>query len=178
MAEELYTPEEVATKLKLSKYTIYEMIKRGDLQAHRIGRGLRISAKQLEEYLNPDTSTRQAVNTFDALLLQTDTGTNAKLAGSEVLFHVSTALNGPVQVCIEPENIIISQTQLICSARNVHKGTVSSIIQQENRCMVILDIGVPLYIALTPYSVQEMCIKPGDTLYAIFKSMSVKVTGR
>ena len=47
MNEELFTPEEVAAKLKLSKYTIYEMIKRGDLEAHRIGRGLRISAKQL-----------------------------------------------------------------------------------------------------------------------------------
>lgn len=29
MAEEFFTPEEVAAKLKLSKYTIYEMIKRG-----------------------------------------------------------------------------------------------------------------------------------------------------
>ena len=44
--------------------------------------------------------------------------------------------------------------------------------------MVVLDIGIPLHVALTPYSVQEMGIKPGDTLYAIFKSMSVKVTER
>ena len=48
MAEEFFTPEEVAGKLKLSKYTIYEMIKRGDLEAHRVGRGLRISETQLE----------------------------------------------------------------------------------------------------------------------------------
>ena len=176
MNEELFTPEEVAAKLKLSKYTIYEMIKRGDLEAHRIGRGLRISAKQLETYLNPDTASNQTVNTFQALLIETDTGIYAKLSDGDVLFHVSTKLTGAVLVCIEPENIIISQTKLICSARNVHKGTVSSIMQQENRCMVVLDIGVPLYVALTPYSVQEMGIKPGDTLYAIFKSMSVKVT--
>ncbi len=38
--------------MKLSKYTIYEMIKRGDLEAHRIGRGLRISSEQLEGYLH------------------------------------------------------------------------------------------------------------------------------
>ena len=83
-----------------------------------------------------------------------------------------------MRVTIEPENIIISHTQLICSARNVHKGTVTAIRQQDNHCLLTLDIGVPLHVALTPYSVQEMEIKPGDTLYAIFKSMSVKVTAR
>ena len=36
--EILYTPEEIAQKLKLSKYTIYEMIKRGEISAHRIGK--------------------------------------------------------------------------------------------------------------------------------------------
>ena len=41
--EILYTPEEIAQKLKLSKYTIYEMIKRGEISAHRIGRSLRIT---------------------------------------------------------------------------------------------------------------------------------------
>ena len=177
MSEELFTPEEVAAKLKLSKYTIYEMIKRGDLEAHRIGRGLRISARHLERYLHQN---KIEENTFDAELLTTDQGTYAKLLQSnpEVLFHVSTNLTGNVQVSIEPENIIISQTKLICSARNVHKGTVSSVTQQENRALVTLNIGVPLHIALTPYSVQEMGIKPGDTFYAIFKSMSVKVTAQ
>lgn len=177
MAEEFYTPEEVAAILKLSKYTIYEMIKRGDLEAHRIGRGLRISAAQLEQYLHQNKTDD---NIFDAQLLQTDRGTYAKLlhCKEEVLFHVSTDLTGMVRVSIEPENIIISHTKLICSARNVHKGTVTAIRQDGNRCLLTLEIGVPLKVALTPYSVQEMEIKPGDTLYAIFKSMSVKVSAR
>ena len=91
---------------------------------------------------------------------------------------MSTNLTGLVRVSIEPENIIISHTKLVCSARNVHKGVVTSIEQQSNRCLLTLEIGVPLKVALTPYSVQEMELKPGDTLYAIFKSMSVKVTVR
>ncbi len=177
MAEAFYTPEEVAAILKLSKYTIYEMIKRGDLEAHRVGRGLRISAQQLDQYLYQN---KTEDNTFDAELVQTDTGTYARLLHSrgDVQFHVSTNLTGPVRVSIEPENIIISHTQLICSARNVHKGTVTAIAERGNRCLVTLDIGVPLKVALTPYSVQEMHMKTGDTLYAIFKSMSVKVTAR
>ena len=48
--EILFTPEEVAQKLKLSKYTIYEMIKRGEISAHRIGRSLRVTESQLEAY--------------------------------------------------------------------------------------------------------------------------------
>ena len=46
-----YTPEEVANLLKISKFTVYEMIKRGDLKAYRIGRKFRIESEDLEEYI-------------------------------------------------------------------------------------------------------------------------------
>lgn len=45
-----YTPEEVAQILKISKYTVYELIKRGDLVAYRIGRKVRVEATDLEAY--------------------------------------------------------------------------------------------------------------------------------
>lgn len=45
-----YTPEEVAKILKISKYTVYEMIKRGELAAYRIGRKVRIEESDLERY--------------------------------------------------------------------------------------------------------------------------------
>jgi len=48
--ELLYTPEEVAKVLKISRYTVYELIKRGDLVAYRIGRSMRIENKDFEEY--------------------------------------------------------------------------------------------------------------------------------
>jgi len=46
-----YTPEEVANILKISRFTVYEMIKRGDLTAYRIGRKMRIEAPDLEAYI-------------------------------------------------------------------------------------------------------------------------------
>ena len=56
----LYTPEEIAHRLKLSKYTIYEMIKRGKIPTHRIRHSLRITESQLKTYLQqskrPDNS--------------------------------------------------------------------------------------------------------------------------
>ena len=45
MASEVsYTPGEVAEILKISKFTVYELIKRGDLQAYHVGRKVRVEA--------------------------------------------------------------------------------------------------------------------------------------
>ncbi|WP_089608872.1 helix-turn-helix domain-containing protein [Dehalobacterium formicoaceticum] len=104
MSEEiLYTPEEVAKKLKLSKYTIYEMIKRGDLKAHHIGRSIRVSQYQLELYL---MGTGKAENVFDAEIISEG---DAKFAlANGVKISVSTELEGRVKVSIAPEDIILS----------------------------------------------------------------------
>lgn len=45
-----YTPEDVANILKISRFTVYELIKRGDLAAYRIGRKVRVEAADLENY--------------------------------------------------------------------------------------------------------------------------------
>lgn len=44
------TPEEVANALKIAKNTVYELIKRGELTAYRVGRKLRIDLKDVEAY--------------------------------------------------------------------------------------------------------------------------------
>lgn len=46
-----YTPDEIAKILKISRFTVYEMIKRGDLAAYRIGRKVRVEAPDLEVYI-------------------------------------------------------------------------------------------------------------------------------
>lgn len=56
----LYTAQEVADKLKIKKTTVYELIKRGELNSSKIGKQLRISEEQLNQYLHgtgtiPDT---------------------------------------------------------------------------------------------------------------------------
>jgi len=45
-----YTPEEVAKILKISRFTVYELIKRGELTAYRIGRKVRVEPADLEQY--------------------------------------------------------------------------------------------------------------------------------
>ena len=51
MMDELYTPLEVAKMLRVTRTTIYEHIKNGQLKAIRIGNRYRISKAHLEEYI-------------------------------------------------------------------------------------------------------------------------------
>ena len=46
-----YTAQEVADKLKIKKTTVYDLIKRGELSSSKVGKQLRISEEQLEQYL-------------------------------------------------------------------------------------------------------------------------------
>lgn len=45
-----YTPEEVAKILNISKYTVYELIKRDELAAYRIGRKVRVDGADIEAF--------------------------------------------------------------------------------------------------------------------------------
>lgn len=47
---ESFTTEEIAKALKVSKLTVYDLIKKGELKAFRVGRQMRVDAKELENY--------------------------------------------------------------------------------------------------------------------------------
>ena len=50
MGEKAYTPDEVAQIFQISKHTVYELIKRGELQAFKIGNKMRIEHAELERF--------------------------------------------------------------------------------------------------------------------------------
>ena len=58
--EKIYTAQEVAQQLKIKKTTVYELIKRGELQATKVGKQLRISQAQLDSYLGNSSQTKAA----------------------------------------------------------------------------------------------------------------------
>ncbi|NEW08533.1 helix-turn-helix transcriptional regulator [Paenibacillus sp. SYP-B3998] len=45
-----YTTEEIAKLLKISKLTVYDLIKKGDLPAYRVGKQMRVDATDLDAY--------------------------------------------------------------------------------------------------------------------------------
>jgi molybdopterin-binding protein len=168
--EILYKPEEIAEKLKITKGTVYEMIKRGDLEAHRIGRHIRISGTQLEFYL---LKARGSENIYEAALIRENGETIANIGSVKI--RVNTDLEGRAKVSIRPEDIILSKGTFVSSARNVLKGTVTNIIEEDNSVKVILDTGIPLMALITKKSLNEMGIGIGNELFAIFKTMAVRV---
>ncbi|SPF31928.1 conserved hypothetical protein [Candidatus Desulfosporosinus infrequens] len=51
MSEDVsYTPEEVAKILNISKYTVYELIKRDELAAYHVGRKVRVDSADIEAF--------------------------------------------------------------------------------------------------------------------------------
>jgi putative molybdopterin biosynthesis protein len=51
MAALLLTAEDVAEQLRIKKFTVYEMIKRGELPSSKVGKQVRISQSDLDRYL-------------------------------------------------------------------------------------------------------------------------------
>ena len=51
MIDKLYTPQEAAQMLRVTRSTIYQHIKKRQLKAIRIGNQYRITKAQLEEYI-------------------------------------------------------------------------------------------------------------------------------
>ena len=169
-SEILYTPEELAQKLKISKYTVYEMIKRGEIEAHHIGRNIRVSESQLDDYL---MNSRRVENVFDAFI-EYEGGIQYAVI-RDVKISVSTPLEGKVKVCVKPEDIIISKGTFVSSARNVFLGRIQDLMYDEKKSKIILDIGIPLIVLITKKSLDDLELKIGDPAYAIFKTMSVRV---
>jgi putative molybdopterin biosynthesis protein len=47
---QIYTPDEIASILKISKHTVYEMIKRGDIAAFKVGNKMRIEDSEFARF--------------------------------------------------------------------------------------------------------------------------------
>lgn len=60
MEEQFLTPVEVAQMLQLKKNTVYDMIKRGDLKASKMGKQFRIKLADVYEYMGVDKSAGDA----------------------------------------------------------------------------------------------------------------------
>lgn len=166
----LYTPDEVASILKITKGTVYEMIKRGDLDAHRIGRHLRVSQTQFDLYLLKSSGN---ANIFEGTI--TSENNETYVLCDSVKIFVESKLEGSVKLSVKPENIILSKGNFISSARNQLLGKITNISINGNKAMVTLDAGIKIDACVTVKSLNELKLNIGTEVYAIFKTMSIYV---
>lgn len=54
-----FTAQEVADKLKIKKTTVYDLIKRGELASSKVGKQIRVSEEQLEQYISGNSAVPQ-----------------------------------------------------------------------------------------------------------------------
>lgn len=58
MAEEFLTPDEVATKLRLTEDSVTRMLRQGKMPGYKIEGSWRIDRQEFEEYLKAKRNTR------------------------------------------------------------------------------------------------------------------------
>lgn len=170
--ERIYTPEELAKKLQISKYTVYEMIKRGDLAAHHIGRQIRITESQFRQFLEEGPAPE--ANTFTGDVFEQEGEVLARVDGTDL--RVSTPVRGRARLQIRPEDIILSKSPFVSSARNNVEGTILEIVKEGSRCLILLDVGIGIQALITLRSLEEMGLKVGESCYGIFKATAVQVS--
>jgi putative molybdopterin biosynthesis protein len=90
MESDLLNAEEVAQKLRIKKFTVYELIKRGELPSSKVGKQVRISETDIDRYLAANKSGPQYAD-----VTQADQRSEAPWeSGREVIDLVSSGLPG------------------------------------------------------------------------------------
>lgn len=93
------TPQEVADILKIAKNTVYELVKRGELNSYRAGKKIRFDLKDVEEYKSRTSSMKEASvynkNVFDqnvyasaSVLGEKGLSTSIIISGQDVMLDI------------------------------------------------------------------------------------------
>lgn len=106
MQDVTYTPDEIASMFKISKHTVYELIKRGDLKAFKVGNKMRIEHSEVERYKQQKASSHNSTSAHASPTYQK--AYTLKLAGSHdflVEHLVKYAANESAGLAIQPSYI-------------------------------------------------------------------------
>jgi putative molybdopterin biosynthesis protein len=89
MSKELsYTIEEVSQLLKVSKLTIYDLVKKGELPVFRVGRQMRMDAKDLDNYIKNHKTTTSIVPIAELHSPQTKESLNIVISGQDMVLDI------------------------------------------------------------------------------------------
>lgn len=114
-------------------------------------------------------------NVLDGRLVRT--GEDACLEVGGAMIHVVSALApGSVAAVLRPEDILLSREPFHSSARNVLTGRVEAVDDLGMIVLVRVRCGeLSLRAAITRLSLQELNVRPGETMVLTFKASAVLV---
>ena len=102
-------------------------------------------------------------------------GTSLVDIGNGIKIETATRKTGIVTTYIRPEDIILSKKPVISSARNVFKGKIAEISDQESIVKLKINAGKEFLVQITKRSFTEMNLNVGSTVYLAFKASSVHI---
>jgi putative molybdopterin biosynthesis protein len=88
------TTQEVADILKIAKNTVYELVKRGELNSYKIGKNLRFSVEDVENYIaqskaiKPQNSVSQSSTDQNKTLNYHLAGNNFVICGQDLMLDI------------------------------------------------------------------------------------------
>jgi putative molybdopterin biosynthesis protein len=92
MSKEIsYTIEEVSQLLKVSKLTIYDLIKKGELPVFRVGRQMRMDAKDLDNYITinkTNQGTTPPTHELQQQRTEPRASTNIVISGQDIVLDI------------------------------------------------------------------------------------------
>jgi molybdate transport system ATP-binding protein/molybdate/tungstate transport system ATP-binding protein len=104
-----------------------------------------------------------------------DSGISTIRVGTISIASRTCREEGDVYATIRPEDILVSRTPFISSARNSLRGTITGIANNGMFVKLTVDAGVPIVSVLTRQGFEEMDLDIGDEVYLTFKAAAVHV---
>ncbi|WML45931.1 helix-turn-helix transcriptional regulator [Neobacillus sp. PS3-40] len=106
MEDKAYTPDEVAQLFQISKHTVYELIKRGELRAFKVGNKMRVEQAELERYKD-STKAPARKSRIDPTESSDSNFIPIRLAGSHdfLVEHFVKQVSSALQLQIQPTYI-------------------------------------------------------------------------
>ncbi len=92
-----------------------------------------------------------------------------------IYLRVVTELKGNVRVAIRPEDIIIASKSFSSSAQNILNARIIEIVPNGSFDNIILDAGITMVAMITRRSLNELDLKEGQEVFAVFKTTAVHV---
>lgn len=113
------TPIEVAELLKITKNTVYELIKRGELPAYKVGNKLRVDIKDVEYYINSKKRTKTSLQSFH---VSTNSNQEIIISGQDVLLDI---LGNYIEKNVESTKVLRSNIGSYNGLFNLYNNNVS-----------------------------------------------------
>lgn len=83
-----YTIEEVSQLLKVSKLTVYDLVKKGDLPVFRVGRQMRMSAQDLDDYITKNKTAAPQSPPREAHIPEVKESSHLVISGQDIVLDI------------------------------------------------------------------------------------------